>query len=676
MRRHRTSILAGTLLGLAALPAIANAALPDLVSEPPGGSYLEEYGDGRLLLRFPGYITNRAGAGPLEIRAASPDANDRMTDVSQWRDVTAPGVGGTKVAPPGTAPTVVFEANDSHNHYHLKDAAEYTLWDRTQTAQVAIAQKTEAGFCIEDSEHAQGPGGGPGRYSVGANNFCWQAHDTDGQDILVMGISPGYRDVYPSGLAFQWIDVSRVSPGDYRLAARVDPKNVLTESDEANNGYATRPVTIPGYVARPVAVPRPTGPVTITLSADTFGEPSGTRRFRILSAPEHGTLNVAVGALVPGDAVTYTPAPGGGAPDGFRYAAVETGNRFPVEPAGAQVAIAGAEVSVAIAGAPAELTAGLGAQLSAQVANAPAGVTWSVDGVAGGGGASGTITPGGLYVAPAAPPAGGAVTIRATSTSEPSAFAEARIRIVPVAAQTAAPAASCATVESRRERAGSGAPVRLSAGQLLINQRISQAAVRRANAIEAWLDAGIEGRDLCGGSLGTAELGPGIVAGRTTPSGTPRAASPRPIADAGNPSGRAADVTLSTRQLLINQRISQAAIRRLNGLRARLDGGLTGGDLAAATVDAGALAPDLRILSADTSVPAPGASRTAVAAAAAGDPASVRLTRRQLVINQRIAQAAVRRANALSDELRAGLAGRHFARGTVVARNRAPGARP
>ncbi len=54
----------------------------------------------------------------------------------------------------------------------------------------------------------------------------------------------------------------------------------------------------------------------------------------------------------------------------------------------------------------------------------------------------------------------------------------------------------------------------------------------------------------------------------------------------------------------------------------------------------------------------------------------MRLTRRQLVINQRIAQAAVRRANALSDELRAGLAGRHFARGTVVARNLAPEARP
>ncbi len=40
--------------------------------------------------------------------------------------------------------------------------------------------------------------------------------------------------------------------------------------------------------------------------------------------------------------------------------------------------------------------------------------------------------------------------------------------------------------------------IELEPGQLLINQRISQAAVRRANGIQAWLDAGIETRDICG----------------------------------------------------------------------------------------------------------------------------------------------------------------------------------
>jgi hypothetical protein len=64
----------------------------------------------------------------------------------------------------------------------------------------------------------------------------------------------------------------------------------------------------------------------------------------------------------------------------------------------------------------------------------------------------------------------------------------------------------------------------VSAAQLRINQRIAQAAVRRANAL----------------------------AGRPSP---PRTSSP----------GR---VTLSPGQLLINQRISQAAVRRANALLA------------------------------------------------------------------------------------------------------------
>ncbi|WP_217915012.1 hypothetical protein [Miltoncostaea marina] len=74
-----------------------------------------------------------------------------------------------------------------------------------------------------------------------------------------------------------------------------------------------------------------------------------------------------------------------------------------------------------------------------------------------------------------------------------------------------------------RDRSDDGRRVTVSAAQLRINQRIAQAAVRRANAL----------------------------AGRPTP---PRASSGR--------------ITLSARQLLINQRISQAAVRRANALLA------------------------------------------------------------------------------------------------------------
>lgn len=119
----------------------------------------------------------------------------------------------------------------------------------------------------------------------------------------------------------------------------------------------------------------------------------------------------------------------------------------------------------------------------------------------------------------------------------------------------------------------------LSAAQLRINQRISQAAVRRVNALAARLD------------------------GRSLPASTPREGAGR--------------IVLSVSQLRINQRISQAAVRRVNALEARFEG-------------TGVLPP-----------------------AGSGDHGRITLSTSQLVINQRISQAAVRRVSALEARIAA-----------------------
>lgn len=123
------------------------------------------------------------------------------------------------------------------------------------------------------------------------------------------------------------------------------------------------------------------------------------------------------------------------------------------------------------------------------------------------------------------------------------------------------------------EARGAGT-VELSARQLLVNQRIAQAAIRRVSALEAELDG-----------------------------------APAPTRAAGQP-GR---VTLSVRQLVINQRIARAAIHRVDVLAARIDG--------------------------EPAPPAP--------PAVGGD--RLTLSAGQLLINQRITQAAIRRANALAE---------------------------
>ena len=71
---------------------------------------------------------------------------------------------------------------------------------------------------------------------------------------------------------------------------------------------------------------------------------------------------------------------------------------------------------------------------------------------------------------------------------------------------------------------GDPGDIRLTTGQLLINQRIDQAAIRRANGVQAWIGGGVEGRDICQGALGPGELAAGI----TSDLAGPRSRSPRP----------------------------------------------------------------------------------------------------------------------------------------------------
>jgi hypothetical protein len=133
--------------------------------------------------------------------------------------------------------------------------------------------------------------------------------------------------------------------------------------------------------------------------------------------------------------------------------------------------------------------------------------------------------------------------------------------------------------------------VKLEAGQLLINQRISQAAVRRVNALAARLDAGLTGGDLVDGAVTGAKLGRNLVV-TAAPAGAPVPASRTILGGKGG--GGGGKVTVSVKQLQINQRISQAAVRRVNELADRLMRGLSGKDFRDGTIGAADLAPGLR----------------------------------------------------------------------------------
>ena len=474
-RPRRSSVLA--LLGIAGAAAVSPVLItavsgavpppPDLFAQPAGPPGVQLYKDGRLLVRFDGFIPNSPTAGPFEIRASNENpVTGVMANVQQWIGTTAPGEGGS-IASTGNPPRVQFEAADDHNHFHMKNAAEYTLRTPDGTATVALAQKTLSGFCLEDTqglagEDLQGP------YSalpaaLGGNNFCWQNHVQDGHHfrpdgttpMLIEGISPGRRDVYFARLSYQWVDISSVAPGNYKLATRVDPDNVVFESDETNNGPAMRDATVPGYVANPRSAPL-AATVTVPLTATTFtatdysdanGSGAGTppeRLFKIVAGPAHGTINLPLNQELTGNpTVVYTPSAGSTASDSFQYVAYFKATAadlqtriYPTNPAPATVNIVGATPTVAISGAPPRLTAGTSVALSAAVTNGPKGVTWSTTG--------GSITPAGVLTAPTTVPAGGSVTVRATSVDTPSVSAAATIAIDAVPVQKPAPGGGAA----------------------------------------------------------------------------------------------------------------------------------------------------------------------------------------------------------------------------------------
>lgn len=256
----------------------------------------------------------------------------------------------------------------------------------------------------------------------------------------------------------------------------------------------------------------------------------------------------------------------------------------------------------------------------------------------------GTPLPPGSETAPPPPPAG-------PGTEAPGQYGE-----VPAGAR-------CRAVDPPPQSSSNDDEIALTPGQLAINQRIGQAAIRRLAAVERWLAAGVTGADICGGSLAAADFA-GIEFSSAEPTGiappTPRRL--RVLKATGN---RTTRFSVTPGQLLINQRIYQTGLRRARALAARLDGGLTGGDVVDGTIATDRLRPGLDV-AAPGAAPRVGPSR-GPRVKVKRSTARLRATAAQLKTNQRIAQAAVRDANRLMTTIERGLTGGNFRDGTLTA---------
>lgn len=215
-----------------------------------------------------------------------------------------------------------------------------------------------------------------------------------------------------------------------------------------------------------------------------------------------------------------------------------------------------------------------------------------------------------------------------------------------------------------------GAQILFGPSQLETNQQIGQAAIRRLNGIQAWLEAGIEGRDIRGGVLGIDNFGAGVEwqVGSLVPIPP---VNPRPIdvAKRKDPGDR---VTLTLQRLIVNQRVYQEAIARVNALEACIEGMLTGGDVVDGSIGEGHLLPGLRIAALTPVVNPPAPSRTNVKKPQRGQSEEPQFSSTQLVTNQRIATTAVARTSALIERIESGLDACSFVPGSLTGNDLTP----
>ncbi len=135
-----------------------------------------------------------------------------------------------------------FEFHDIHQHFHYSSFAGATLWvsnaqgDRLGSAPIRDGRKVS--FCMVDVEidELEVKGDGPRTYNAPDCLFPTQFDEEHG--YIVQGISNGWNDIYEWYLPDQYIEVTGVPDGYYRLENCADPDGEIAETDEDDNCVA------------------------------------------------------------------------------------------------------------------------------------------------------------------------------------------------------------------------------------------------------------------------------------------------------------------------------------------------------------------------------------------------------------------------------------------------------
>ena len=175
----------------------------------------------QVRLRFSATIVNVGGV-PFELHA---ERSDTASGFVVWQRVYD-GNGG--YSDRQTSATTTF-AGDGHSHWHINNLERYELIRLDNGVKVGTSAKS--GFCFFDTTAYRLTLPGAPQVATYGRDGC------GGQDALSlrMGLSVGWGDTYPWSLPDQYIDISGLGNGQYRLVATADAEGRFDEADETNN---------------------------------------------------------------------------------------------------------------------------------------------------------------------------------------------------------------------------------------------------------------------------------------------------------------------------------------------------------------------------------------------------------------------------------------------------------
>lgn len=206
-------------------PGAEQLLCPNLRIAPPRDLYVERAGGGHVRLRATSDVRSR-GRGPIELHGRRDGWRSMRVNQRIYR------AGGGHVTLRTGASLRFTDVGEyfGGRFWKVHQLARFELWkvDRDRHLLRRVRTGPKLNYCLRDLERTDpGPRSPRHRHYPGCNQNPYQ-------DRVTLGTSVGWSDIYPADYSKQWINVAGLR-GCFAFVMRVDPRNLLFESNERDN---------------------------------------------------------------------------------------------------------------------------------------------------------------------------------------------------------------------------------------------------------------------------------------------------------------------------------------------------------------------------------------------------------------------------------------------------------